>query len=178
MTRAALLKQGSAIRHARFGTLHFHDRLAEAMLETALRQIALGSYAQLPEAYPVRESPSGDIAFRASISPILPDAAASLSMLAVLRAQSAAAILCLRPVERPASLPQDYLAGRFALTPAEISVCLALHQGLTLAGYASARGISVETARVQLKSAFAKTGTSRQAELVALLASLSPARLQ
>ncbi len=46
---------------------------------------------------------------------------------------------------------------------------LALIPTLSLAQVSSAQGISQHTARAQLKSIFAKTGVSRQAELVRLV---------
>jgi DNA-binding CsgD family transcriptional regulator len=62
------------------------------------------------------------------------------------------------------------LRSRFMLTPAEVQIALGIAEGRTLAAIAKMRGVAVSTARGQLKSVFAKTGTHRQAELVALLA--------
>jgi DNA-binding CsgD family transcriptional regulator len=59
----------------------------------------------------------------------------------------------------------------FGLTPALARLAAALAMGATLAEYAEARGITVGTARNQLKELFARTATSRQAELVRLLLS-------
>jgi DNA-binding CsgD family transcriptional regulator len=61
------------------------------------------------------------------------------------------------------------LRSRFDLTPAEAQIALGIAGGKTLAAIAEARSVSVSTAREQLKSVFVKTGTHRQAELVALL---------
>lgn len=58
----------------------------------------------------------------------------------------------------------------FGLTTAEARLAQAMARGTSLQGFAAAMGISEGTARVQLKSVFAKTSTHRQAELVALLA--------
>ena len=58
---------------------------------------------------------------------------------------------------------------RFCLTPAEVKIALGIADGKTLATVAEERGVSVSTVRTQLKSVFVKTGTHRQAELVALL---------
>jgi DNA-binding CsgD family transcriptional regulator len=57
----------------------------------------------------------------------------------------------------------------FELTPAEANLALLLARGLTLAEVSEAQNISPHTARAQLKSIFAKTGVSRQAELVRLI---------
>jgi DNA-binding CsgD family transcriptional regulator len=61
------------------------------------------------------------------------------------------------------------LRSRFMLTPAEVQIALGIAEGKTLASIAKVRGVAVSTARGQLKSVFVKTGTHRQAELVALL---------
>jgi DNA-binding CsgD family transcriptional regulator/PAS domain-containing protein len=65
------------------------------------------------------------------------------------------------------------LAGAFALTPAEIRMCEQLMAGRSPAEIADIQGTTVGTARTRLKMIFAKTGTSRQAELVLLLSRLS-----
>jgi pimeloyl-ACP methyl ester carboxylesterase/DNA-binding CsgD family transcriptional regulator/PAS domain-containing protein len=61
------------------------------------------------------------------------------------------------------------LISQYALTPAEARLTQQLAQGLTLDAYAVEQGISSSTARTQLKAVFAKTGVSRQAELIATL---------
>ncbi len=64
---------------------------------------------------------------------------------------------------------QQGLAALFGLTPAEANLALLLARGLSLAEVSEAQNISQHTARAQLKSIFAKTGVSRQAELVRLI---------
>jgi DNA-binding CsgD family transcriptional regulator len=58
---------------------------------------------------------------------------------------------------------------RFALTPAEIRLAAYVVHGGTIAGYAKQHAVSRNTARNQLQAIYGKTGTHRQAELVALL---------
>ena len=53
-----------------------------------------------------------------------------------------------------------------ALTPAEGRLLAALLLGQDLKGYADAAGISINTAKAQLKEVFAKTGHGRQVDLV------------
>jgi len=67
------------------------------------------------------------------------------------------------------SASQQALAELFGLTPAEANLALLLARGLSLAEVSEAQNISQHTARAQLKSIFAKTGVSRQAELVRLI---------
>jgi DNA-binding CsgD family transcriptional regulator len=71
----------------------------------------------------------------------------------------------------------DRLQALFGLTHAEGRLAGALLNGESVSEHATTRGISINTARVQLGSALKKTGARRQAELVALLASIPPVRL-
>lgn len=71
-------------------------------------------------------------------------------------------------VEVPAAL----LSASFDLTPHEARVAAAMARGDTIDMIAERHGVAAETVRSQLKTVFAKTGTRRQAELVALLARL------
>lgn len=73
--------------------------------------------------------------------------------------------LTLRP---PACAPA--LEKIFGLTTAEGRLAAQLSNGISLASIARERKVSITTLRTQLASIFAKTGTSRQPELVALLA--------
>ena len=67
------------------------------------------------------------------------------------------------------STSRQILGELFALTPAEANLATLLARGLSLAQVSTAQTISQHTARAQLKSIFAKTGVSRQAELVRLV---------
>jgi DNA-binding CsgD family transcriptional regulator len=62
-----------------------------------------------------------------------------------------------------------FIGSMFDLTPAEAKIAIALLHGGDLRGIAAAQRVSLETVRTQLKSVFAKTDTSRQADLIALL---------
>jgi DNA-binding CsgD family transcriptional regulator len=64
------------------------------------------------------------------------------------------------------------LQASYRLTDAEARLAARLAAGTSLATAASELGIAKETSRSQLKNVFMKTGTHRQAELVALLAPL------
>ena len=63
----------------------------------------------------------------------------------------------------------EVLAKLYALTHSEAELVRLLALGLSLEEAASKRGVSMNTARSHLKHAFAKTGTSRQGELVRLV---------
>jgi DNA-binding CsgD family transcriptional regulator len=60
----------------------------------------------------------------------------------------------------------------FHLTPAEARVALALADGHAPKAYADAQGVSVETVRSQIKTIYQKMDVQRQAELVALVATI------
>ena len=67
------------------------------------------------------------------------------------------------------SASQQILGELFGLTPAESNLAILLARGLSLAEVSANQHISQHTARAQLKSIFAKTAVSRQAELVRLV---------
>jgi len=67
------------------------------------------------------------------------------------------------------STSQQILGELFDLTPAESRLATLLARGLSLSDVSRAQNISQHTVRAQLKSIFAKTGVSRQAELVRLV---------
>ncbi len=61
----------------------------------------------------------------------------------------------------------------FGLSPAEMLIVEALGRGKTIEEFAEAKGISAVTARNQLRTASAKLGLTRQAEIAVLYAELS-----
>lgn len=63
-------------------------------------------------------------------------------------------------------LPAEVIAHLFGLSPTESRLTAAMCRGLTVNEYAASHGVSVGTARYQLKQIFAKTQTTRQADLV------------
>ncbi|HET7811600.1 MAG TPA: helix-turn-helix transcriptional regulator [Steroidobacteraceae bacterium] len=64
------------------------------------------------------------------------------------------------------------LRATYGLTPAEVEIAMALARGAKAQAIAQARGVSVGTVRVQIKSLLAKAGVNRQVELLARLAQL------
>jgi DNA-binding CsgD family transcriptional regulator len=85
-----------------------------------------------------------------------------------LGASSPSAIVFIRDPEQPMPSSQA-LRGLFGLTAAEANIAAALGEGLSLDSIAASQHVSLNTARTHLKNILAKTGTRRQAELVALL---------
>jgi DNA-binding CsgD family transcriptional regulator len=76
-----------------------------------------------------------------------------------------ALVLVSDPDRKPARPPEGSLRALYGLTAAEEVLALALLDGRRLREIAEARGVSLETVRVQLKALFAKTGCDRQADL-------------
>ena len=89
---------------------------------------------------------------------------------------AAKSLLLITDVTAPEAPTQELLAGLFDLTPAEARVARALATGLPLDRVAQEFGVSVQTIRNQLGSVFHKTGTSRQVELLRLMAGTAPLR--
>jgi len=69
-------------------------------------------------------------------------------------------------------LDTNTLQSLFGLSRAEQALCVRLMAGDTLDAAADQLGVKKETVRTQLRVIFAKTGTSRQSELMLLLAKL------
>jgi DNA-binding CsgD family transcriptional regulator len=72
-------------------------------------------------------------------------------------------------------LGRDALWAMFDLTAREAELALALLQGHTLPELSRTQAVSKQTLRNQLSSILRKTGTARQAELVALLLQMARA---
>ncbi|MBI2738731.1 MAG: helix-turn-helix transcriptional regulator [Rhodospirillales bacterium] len=79
-----------------------------------------------------------------------------------------AAIVLVRDPQK-ATADAAILEELFGLTAREAAVATRLADGRSIEEVAVERGVSINTARTHLKSIFVKTGTNRQAELVALL---------
>ena len=73
------------------------------------------------------------------------------------------------PISQPTQIRPAVLEGLFDLTPSEARVAKALAGGAEIDTVAATFGVTPATIRSQLKSIFAKTGTRRQADLVAIL---------
>lgn len=82
----------------------------------------------------------------------------------------ATSLLIVTPVDRAAVPSAEVLQGLFDLTPAESRVAQGIVQAQTIESLAVNYGLSRETIRNQLKAVLAKTGLSRQQELISLLA--------
>jgi DNA-binding CsgD family transcriptional regulator len=87
-------------------------------------------------------------------------------------ASQADLLLLISDPDKTASFPDDVLRGLYCLTSAEADVANGLLMGYSLEEIASLRRCKVGTVRNQIKSVLAKTGASRQSDLVRLLMTL------
>ena len=92
-----------------------------------------------------------------------------------LRGQSLV-LAIIQPLDARRVATAQQLMGLFGLSAAEARLVRALARGESLEYYATAQGIRISTARSQLRSAFAKTATDRQAELVRIVIGVPPIR--
>ncbi|MDI1266051.1 MAG: LuxR C-terminal-related transcriptional regulator [bacterium] len=83
------------------------------------------------------------------------------------------ALLVLTPVAAPSAPPVELMRSLFDLTPSEARVARALASGETLEEIAASGSVAISTVRSQLRQVLEKTGCSRQAEVVSLLASVT-----
>jgi len=84
----------------------------------------------------------------------------------------ALAVLAFTPITTPDAPSLPLIRALFDLSPSEARVARSLTQGQTIEEIAGGHGVAANTVRSQVKAIFAKTGTSRQAEVAALLAGL------
>ncbi|HZO09357.1 MAG TPA: helix-turn-helix transcriptional regulator [Myxococcota bacterium] len=133
----------------------FQQLLAEAVHTRAERGRSYGKTLSI-----VRSS--GRRSFASMIGPLLaPPPGTNL--------REAAAILFVTDPDGSQISTTEVLQGLYDLTPAEAELLRLLAEGRSLEEVARQRGITMNTARGQLKQVFAKTDTRRQGELVRLV---------
>lgn len=107
--------------------------------------------------------PSGKKSFATMVAPLLGGGG-------TVRGDAAVAILIADP-DAGRIQDSEVLAALYSLTHSEAELVRLLSEGLSLEEVAERRGVSMNTARSHLKHVFAKTGTSRQGELLRLVLS-------
>ena len=83
------------------------------------------------------------------------------------------ALLVLTPVAAQPGPPIELMRSLFDLTPSEARVARGLATGETLEEIADSGGVAISTVRSQLRQVLQKTGCTRQAEVVSLLANVT-----
>jgi DNA-binding CsgD family transcriptional regulator len=151
--------------HLKNRRLFVADRQAKGCLDRLVDQLRItADTATLPcEPIVIRRDGKGPVIIR-----VLPVHGAARTPFL-----GARALLTFSSIEtKPAAASPSLLAKAFGLTPAECRLAALMAQGLSPEQAAKQLGIARVTARNQLRAVFAKTGTHRQSELVALLVRL------
>src|SRR5262249_29582913 len=89
------------------------------------------------------------------------------------RSPAAVAAVCVRKAAFDAPCWLEVIAKRYGLTPSELRVLLAIVEIGGVPEVARAMGLSDTTVKTHLRHVFEKTGTTRQADLVKLIASFA-----
>ena len=90
-------------------------------------------------------------------------------------AQSHLAIIVVRNVEAHAARVVEETSQAYGFTPAEAALAQCLVQGRSIEDHAERKGLRVSTVRTQLRALLAKTGTTRQGQMISVLLSDPPA---
>ncbi|WP_141400405.1 hypothetical protein [Magnetospirillum sp. 15-1] len=149
--------RGLTVNH---GRLRCTDRTADAALGPLIQQAAQAAVGKSMGAGGVLPAPRNEgRPLSLLVCPLRPET------MALGPIQPMALIFIGDPDDhRPA--PAEMLVRLYGLTPAEARLTQALLAGDTLQDFAGRMGVSLHTAKTQLKQVFAKTGAGRQAELV------------
>ena len=81
-----------------------------------------------------------------------------------------AALIVFSDPDARTDVPEHAIAKMFGLSPAQARLVAALVAGETMADYADTVGISMNTAKTQMRQIFLKTGVNRQADLIRAVA--------
>jgi DNA-binding CsgD family transcriptional regulator len=136
------------------------DRRADVILGQSLLQLQTHAAGQV-HSIPITATPKTP----AAIVHIVPVSGMANDIFA-----AASCVLVITAVARPEVASAQIIQGLFDLTSAEARVAHGIASGKTVDEMANEAGLAVGTVRQQLKSVFSKTGVSRQAELVGILA--------
>jgi DNA-binding CsgD family transcriptional regulator len=143
----------------------FVDSAANALLCEAIRGPAAGAGTERNvQSFPVRNADGTST----RVAHVLPVRGTARDIF-----ERCKTVVVLTPVTLSQAPPVELIRSLFDLTPAEARVARSLSAGETLDDIAETGGVSRNTVRTQLRGVMEKTGCTRQAELVSLLANLS-----
>jgi DNA-binding CsgD family transcriptional regulator len=141
----------------------FNDKAADRLLRDAITTIELAQGASV-RSFPVRGAEGARM-----VAHIVPIRLSARDIFA-----SCAATLILTPLTAPEAPPVELVQSLFDLTPAEARVARSLATGDSVEEIATRSGVTLNTIRTQVRGVLEKTGCSRQAEVVSLLAGTIP----
>ncbi len=145
------------------GRVAFADRAASTLLDDAIAAIGHDGRPGV-RSFPVRD-PGSDTRRIAHLIPVRRSARDVFV--------SSAAVLILTPLAMPGAAPVELVRSLFDFTPAEARVARGLAGGRTVDDIARDGGVSANTVRAQVRGILEKTGCGRQADVVALLTTIS-----
>ena len=163
---ASLLAEADVARSAN-GRLALADKDAAAALTDALTRAAQGDAALGAEGRAIAVTTRSDRKFVATVMPL------DAGRRRVMGSPSAAvAAICIKEAEFEAASGAAALASLYGLTRREVSILVASVEQGDAGNVAAVMGISEATVRTHLKAIFRKTGATRQADLVKLMAGM------
>ncbi len=155
---------GLSLRH---GSISVDDRRAEAQFRKA-REYSLSPQQCVGQAAVPVPRPSLRRAYQLVAAPLRARFPQFNGMIAP------AAVVFITDPERQEPASVDLLIQIYKLTPKEAAMAAELSRGKSVEQAAAEMSITYETARTHLRRIFSKTGTSRQTELLLLMARLPP----
>jgi DNA-binding CsgD family transcriptional regulator len=161
-----MLSEGTAVQSQR-GRVAVGQKAAGDALEAAVRQASRDEVGLGQKGIGIPAAQAGEVPTVIHVLPLRGgDFRPGL-------APRAAAALFVTPSSVPPGMPRDALAVLYDLTPAEVRVVELLCAGSDQAEVAATLGIAKSTVKTHLLSVFAKTGCSRQVDLVKLATGLA-----
>lgn len=142
----------------------FNDRRTNALLVKAVTALHADNSTST-QSFPVRSSQDGHVELVAHLIPIRGSAHELFG--------NSYMLLALMPITPQTGPPIDLVRSLFDFTIAEARVARALAQGSSLEEIAATGSVAISTVRSQLRRILEKTGCTRQAEVVAVLAGVS-----
>jgi DNA-binding CsgD family transcriptional regulator len=144
----------------------------QSHLQRAIREATQIDRVRLPAPVrlPIRRQPGG-LPYLVLVQPATPADPSPMSF-----TLPTALVTLIDPTRASAAVDTEMLRQVFHLSVAEARLAEQLAAGLTPKGAAQASGITISTVRTQLRAVFAKTGCSRQSELVQLTLRLAGPR--
>ncbi len=167
-----LMRAGGLFRLGSFGTLSAVDRAANRELADGLAAILRDRLNYHRRIFLIRGANGLDTYF-AMVAPLEQAMERTTIRQDYVGTRTPMAMLLVARPSYGREAVRNALQSLFQLTPAEALLAEALYEGLALNDIADTNAVSIHTVRNQLKSAFAKTDTRRQGELVALVAQLA-----
>jgi DNA-binding CsgD family transcriptional regulator len=161
----AMFSAGEPIRAER-GVLSLRPPAVEAALGAAVRQAAENESAMGRRGFGIPANDGG----APHVLHVLPLRHGELRPGLIPRAVAA---IFVAPAASPLPAPIDALTALFDLTAAEARIFEQIAAGRTTGETAKALGVEITTVKTHLAHIFSKTGTGRQADLVALAAALA-----